>query len=92
VLYLGPDVPVTDWVDVVRRTKARGAVVGVVTESDRETAAEVVGALRAEGVHVVAIGGSAATPGVSPANGVLVLPARVVEAAAVVAEAVGRRG
>ena len=31
VMYLGPDVPVDAWVDVARRTKARAAVIGVVT-------------------------------------------------------------
>lgn len=91
VLYLGPDVPVDAWVDVVRRTKARAAVIGVVTAEDRESATAVADALRAEGVHTVAVGGAAATPDISTSNGVLVLPQRVVEAATAVAEAVGRR-
>jgi DNA-binding transcriptional MerR regulator/methylmalonyl-CoA mutase cobalamin-binding subunit len=91
VLYLGPDVPIDAWIDVVRRTRARAAVVGVVTESDRESAAGVIGALQAEGVQVVAIGGAAASFDVAPANGVLVLPERVVDAAATVESAVGRR-
>jgi DNA-binding transcriptional MerR regulator/methylmalonyl-CoA mutase cobalamin-binding subunit len=92
VLYLGPDVPVDAWVDVVRRTKARAAVVGVVTVGDRDAASAVVEALVAEGVGVVAVGGAAAAPWTAPANGVLVLPSRVVDAALTVAEAIGRRG
>jgi DNA-binding transcriptional MerR regulator/methylmalonyl-CoA mutase cobalamin-binding subunit len=91
VLYLGPDVPIDAWIDVVQRTRARAAVVGVVTESDRESAAGVIAALEAEGIQVVAIGGAAASLDVAPANGVLVLPERVVDAAATVESAVGRR-
>lgn len=92
VLYLGPDVPVDAWVDVTRRTRARAAVIAVVTEADRAPATAVVEALHAEGVPIVAAGGVAATADVSTSDGLLVLPQRVVEAAAAVAEAVGRRG
>jgi MerR family transcriptional regulator, light-induced transcriptional regulator len=91
VLYLGPDVPIDAWIDVLRQTRARAAVVGVVTDADRASAAGVVTALRAEGIQVVAIGGAAASLDVAPANGVLVLPERVVEAAAAAEGAVGRR-
>jgi DNA-binding transcriptional MerR regulator/methylmalonyl-CoA mutase cobalamin-binding subunit len=91
VLYLGPDVPIDAWIDVIRRTRARAAVVGVVTEADRPAAAEVVAALQRDGVQVVAVGGAAASRDVAPANGVLVLPGRVVDAAAAVESAVGRR-
>jgi len=91
VLYLGPDVPVDAWVDVARRTRARAGVIGVVTEADRESAAAVVEALHAEGVQTVAVGGAAASPDLSTTDGILLLPPRVVEAAATVAEALGRR-
>lgn len=91
VLYLGPDVPVDAWIDVVQRTRARAAVVGVVTASDRASALSVVAALRAEAVHLVAVGGEASRTDWAAPDGVVVLPERVVEAAAVVGNAVGRR-
>src|SRR4051812_27906638 len=97
VMYLGPDVPVDSWVDVARRTKARAAVVGVVTEADRGPAAAVIDALRAVPVATVAIGGAAAAADRGDAAGdvtledVLVLPPRVVDASGAVAQAIGRR-
>jgi MerR family transcriptional regulator, light-induced transcriptional regulator len=45
VLYLGPDLPVNDWVGVAMRTHARAAVIGVVTAADREPAERVATAL-----------------------------------------------
>jgi DNA-binding transcriptional MerR regulator/methylmalonyl-CoA mutase cobalamin-binding subunit len=87
VFYIGTDVTIDGWVDAVRRTQASAAVVGVVTPSDREAAAVVTRALRAEGVALIAVGGAAA--GTLGDDGVLVLPARVTDAAAVVANAVG---
>jgi DNA-binding transcriptional MerR regulator/methylmalonyl-CoA mutase cobalamin-binding subunit len=89
VLYLGPDVTVEGWVDAVSRTRARAAVIGVVTERDREPAQAVIDALRSHGVPLVAIGGAAA-PETAPDNGVLRLGERVVEAAATIADSVGR--
>ena len=97
VMYLGPDVPVDAWVDVARRTKARAAVVAVVTEADRGPAAAVIDALRAVPVARVAVGGAAAAGDLSEAaddfdaHDLLVLPARVVDASAAVAHAIGRR-
>jgi MerR family transcriptional regulator, light-induced transcriptional regulator len=91
VMYLGSDVPVDAWVDIAQRTKARAAVIGVVTEADRGPAAAVVDALRAASIGVVALGGAAAAGSPNLAEGVLVLPERVVDAAATVAQAVGRR-
>ncbi len=92
VLYLGPDVTVEGWIDVASRTRARATVVGVVVPTDREGATAVIAALRAQAVPIVAVGGAAAGPDLAPTNGLLVLPAKVVEAAATIARAVGRRG
>jgi len=92
VLYLGPDVTIDGWVDVFTRTRARAAVIGVVTAADREAAAEVITALQALAVPIIAIGGAAAGPELAPTNGMRVLPGRIVEAAAAIAEALGRRG
>ena len=91
VLYLGPDVTVEGWIDVAARTRARAAVVGVVVPADRESAAAVIAALKAQAVPIVAVGGAAAGPGLAPTNGLLVLPGSVVEAAATLARALGRR-
>jgi DNA-binding transcriptional MerR regulator/methylmalonyl-CoA mutase cobalamin-binding subunit len=92
VLYLGPDVTVDGWVDVFTRTRARAAVIGVVTAADRAAAAEVITALQALAVPIIAVGGAAAGPELGSTNGMRLLPGRVVEAAAAIAEALGRRG
>ncbi len=47
VLYLGPDLPVAEWVATARRTGARAAVIGVLTATDARPAVEVASALRA---------------------------------------------
>lgn len=91
VLYIGPDVTVEGWIDAVGRTRPRAAVVGVVMPADREAAAAVVEALRAHSVPIIAVGGAAAGPELAPTNGILLLPGRVVEAAGVIAAAIGRR-
>ena len=91
VMYLGSDVPVDAWVDIAHRTKARAAVIGVVTAADQAPAAAVVDALRAGSVGIVAVGGAAATGQPSDSNGVVVLPSRVVDASEVIALAIGRR-
>ena len=61
VLYVGPDLPVADWVATVRRTRARAAVIGAVSVDDARAAAEVARALQAAvpGL-VIALGGGAA--------------------------------
>jgi DNA-binding transcriptional MerR regulator/methylmalonyl-CoA mutase cobalamin-binding subunit len=92
VLYLGPDVTVEGWIDVAARTRARVAVIGVVVPSDREGAAAVIAALQARAMPIVAVGGAEAGPELAPADGLLVLPGNVVEAAATIARAVGQRG
>jgi DNA-binding transcriptional MerR regulator/methylmalonyl-CoA mutase cobalamin-binding subunit len=91
VLYLGADVTVEGWIDAVSRTRARAAVVGIVTVADQVAAREVISALRAQGVPLIAVGGAAS--GDDPAfDGVTHLRERVVEAAASVADLVTRRG
>ena len=91
VLYLGSDVTVDGWLDAVRRTRPRAAVVGVVTADDRGPAAEVVTALLGQDVPFVAIGGAAASPPLDGQGRVARIPDRVVDAAADVAQQVGRR-
>lgn len=91
VLYLGPDVTVDGWVDAVLRTRARGAVIGVVTSDDRQAAADVVAALLAHDVRVVAVGGAASASALSDGDRSERLPPRVVDAATTVAEAMRRR-
>ena len=90
VMYLGPDVPVDAWVDIAHRTKARAAVIGVVTAADQAPASAVVDALQAGSVGIVALGGAAAGRP-ADSNGVVVLPSRVVAASEVIAQAIGRR-
>jgi MerR family transcriptional regulator, light-induced transcriptional regulator len=91
VLYLGQDVTIDGWLDVVARTRARAAVIGVVTPADRESAAAVVERLLEHDIPLVAVGGAAADADLDQTGRMRVLPARVVEAAQVVAESVGRR-
>ena len=92
VLYLGPDVTVDGWIDAITRTRARAAVVGVITDADREAAADVVEALLEHHVPLVAVGGAAASGnGSDEGTGAVRMPDRVVDAAATVAEAVVRR-
>jgi DNA-binding transcriptional MerR regulator/methylmalonyl-CoA mutase cobalamin-binding subunit len=91
VLYLGPDVPAESWVDVVGRTSARAAVIGIVTSDDRDAASAVVRALQARTVPIIAVGGAAAGDTAASTDGVLLVPVRVVDAAVVVARAVRRR-
>jgi methanogenic corrinoid protein MtbC1 len=92
VLYLGQDVTVDGWLDVVARTRPRAAVIGVVMPADRQSAASVVERLLDASVRYVAVGGAAADAELDPSGRLVVLPSRVTEAARVVAEADGRRG
>jgi DNA-binding transcriptional MerR regulator/methylmalonyl-CoA mutase cobalamin-binding subunit len=92
VLYLGADVTVDGWVDAMARTRAGAAVVGVVTQADQAAASDVVAALLAQEIPIIALGGAAATAteaDLTPST--LILPDRVADAAAVVADAVMRR-
>ena len=74
VLYLGPDVPIPDWVLTVQRTQARAAVIGVLTEADVGPAVDVARALLASRPELaVLFGGRAAERAVAafalPATG-----------------------
>ncbi len=65
VVYLGPDLPVDDWLRAAGELRAdghaRAAVLGVVTRADRAAAKRVIDALRvARPDLVVAVGGRAA--------------------------------
>jgi DNA-binding transcriptional MerR regulator/methylmalonyl-CoA mutase cobalamin-binding subunit len=91
VLYLGQDVTIEGWIDIFARSHARSAVIGVVTPDDQPAATAVIEALRARSVPIIAVGGAAAGTGTVAESGALVLPARVVEAAAVIADAIGQR-
>jgi methanogenic corrinoid protein MtbC1 len=62
VLYLGPDLPVDEWVATARRTDARAAVNGLPTGGDVRPAVEVATALRAaEPGLAILFGGRSAT-------------------------------
>ena len=61
VLYLGPDLPVADWVATARRTRARAAVIGAIGVDDARAAADVARALQADDPGlVIMLGGGAA--------------------------------
>ena len=63
ILYLGPDLPIQDWVGAVLRTEATAAVLGVVTSLDREPAARVTAALFAARPDLVVAHGGRYAPG-----------------------------
>ena len=86
VLYLGPDVPVSSWVHVMKQNGARVAVMSVVQRVDRAPALEVAEALRDIGSRpVLAVGGNSSDWDAAKEAGIEVLPNRINEAAAVVA-------
>ncbi|HWP62762.1 MAG TPA: MerR family transcriptional regulator [Candidatus Binatia bacterium] len=88
VRYLGPDLPVSSWLEATRATNAWLVVLGVVSPADREPALEVARALAAAAPDVaVAMGGAAAPDPPDQAAGRtwIRLPERVTEAARFVA-------
>jgi DNA-binding transcriptional MerR regulator len=86
VLYLGPDVPVSSWVHVIERNRARVAIIAVVQRSDQAAAFEVARALRGVGSSpVLAVGGKHAHWEDAREAGIVVLPDRINEAASVAA-------
>lgn len=86
VLYLGPDVPVGSWVRVMRQSRRRLAVIGVVTREDQPVALEVVRALRVESPDtIVALGGHWSDWDEGTEAGAIVLPSRINDAASVAA-------
>jgi methylmalonyl-CoA mutase cobalamin-binding subunit len=89
VLYLGPDVPVASWVHVIARNRTRVAVLTIVQEADRAAALDVAEALRADGKGpMLAAGGNSARWDVALESGIVVLPDRINDAAAVTARLV----
>jgi DNA-binding transcriptional MerR regulator/methylmalonyl-CoA mutase cobalamin-binding subunit len=91
VVYLGPDLPVADWVAATRRARPSGVVLGCVTDEDGRAAASVARALRdVDPDLVIAVGGRAAHVAVASLEGLgsasgphpLVLPDRMQEAVA----------
>ena len=83
VVYLGPDLPVVDWISAA--TGAVGAVIGVVTATDRKSALEVARRLRAAYPNLVIGLGGRATP---PAVDYLRLPDRLQESVAALKAAI----
>ena len=83
ILYLGPDVPLRNWMNAARATAAPAVVIGVVSVGDREAAEEVASALLAADPElIVALGGNGAQGSeLAEQRGVLVLPDGVVDAA-----------
>ena len=82
VIYLGPDVPVVSWVNVMERNRARVAIMSVVQEVDRAPALEVAEALRDIGSRpVLAVGGKSSDWEAAQEAGIVVLPSRINEAA-----------
>jgi methanogenic corrinoid protein MtbC1 len=91
VLYLGADVPVGSWVGAATESLAPAAVIGVVMPSDVGPAGDVAAALREARPGILVAVGGAASASVPDSAGVVVLPTRVTEAAAVLVERLDRR-
>ena len=95
VLYLGPDLPVADWVGTASRTQARAAVIGALGTDDARAAAEVARALHANdpGLVIMLGGGAAGAAAEELAAGtgawVTVLPDGVRQSKTALSEAIG---
>lgn len=85
VAYVGPDLPVADWVTAAAGADA--AVIGVVTSRERRAAMDVARQLRAAHPDLVVAFGGAAAP---ETPGVLRLPAPLPESVAALREAVAQ--
>jgi methanogenic corrinoid protein MtbC1 len=86
VLYLGPDVPVESWVHVIEQKRARMAVLSVVQVVDRKPAIEVATALQALVRRpTLAVGGGSSVWAGAEEAGIVLLPSRIIEAAAAAA-------
>jgi DNA-binding transcriptional MerR regulator/methylmalonyl-CoA mutase cobalamin-binding subunit len=83
VLYLGPDLPVTDWVRAASDTNAWAAVIGVVSPADAKPALEVAAALQRDRPGLLIGFGGSAVVDLPNVDG-LRLPADLVEANAVI--------
>jgi methanogenic corrinoid protein MtbC1 len=95
VLYLGPDLPLQDWVDTARAVRARAAVIGAVVPADGPAAAAVAQALDAAvpGLTIVFGGAAAAaaSEGLELERRVLVMPDGIADSVGRVQAALGRR-
>lgn len=70
VVYLGPDLPIPDWVAAAIETSARAAVIGTVTESDVAPAVAVAEALRAALPDLLVCFGGRAAPKAAELTGI----------------------
>ncbi|MEO8626004.1 MAG: MerR family transcriptional regulator [Candidatus Limnocylindrales bacterium] len=93
VLYLGPDLPLQDWLDAVARTSAVAVVIGAVIASDVDPATRVAKAIRAANQRVVIASGGRASAAVkvSAVEPALILPDDVVAAVEAVRMAIRSR-
>jgi methanogenic corrinoid protein MtbC1 len=89
VAYLGPDLPVDDWLRAARGAAA--AVIGMVTNRDRTAALEVARQLRAaQPGLVIALGGPSANQSFDEVGAIL-LPPSLTEAADTLVAAIAQR-
>ena len=95
VLYLGPDLPLQDWVDTARAVRARAAVIGAVVATDAPAAAAVARALDAAvpGLTIVFGGAAAAAAGegLELERSAMVMPDGIANSVERVQAALGRR-
>jgi DNA-binding transcriptional MerR regulator len=74
LVYLGPDLPVQDWIEAAVHTTARAAVIGVVTRSDVDPARRVATALHAARPSLLIAFGGRSAPRGSARDGAIRLP------------------
>ena len=75
VLYVGPDLPATDWAAAVEAAPAAAVVIGAPTDDDVRAAVAVASVVRETSPDViVAFGGRAAAAAARGAGGSIVLP------------------
>ena len=93
VLYLGPDLPVADWISTAERTRARAVVIGTPTAVDVDAAVDVATGLQAAVPNlVVAVGGRACRTVAERAPGTVVaLPEGVAGSVEALRAALARR-
>ncbi len=93
ILYLGPDLPVADWVATAERTRARGVVIGTPTAGDAAAATQVAAALgTALPGLMIAVGGHGASSVAGPPGAdLLVLDGGVADVVEAIRAALGPR-
>ncbi len=77
LVYLGPDLPVQDWIEAAVHLAARAAVIGVVTPADVDPARRVAAALHAARPSLLIAFGGRAAPSGSARDGAIRLPAEL---------------